>query len=371
MSEEFLPRQSQERFWRELLGVGLIVGLFFMAFDGILCAWVETWAIRDHVLDLQSPTMLHAKIDFMRRHTGFKVALLGDSVILGLSLKEHGDPDWKKHSLGALLSHQLTDALPGKDILVMNLGLNGALPQDLAHLARHLCAAQPDLTIADLGLRAFSADFDKPGQALSRPWLETMTIQDNGDYCEKGNAGSDRFESWCKSTAVNRWKWYALRDTLQGIALAGTPRQWCEACRNRIRKSLTNDPPMSSDLAELVLLMKASRRFANIQMAPEHRQCQGLEELLRSAQEHRWKLLLFYARENPAVRDSLLDPQVYEQHRQELREIIQPFLSAHIRYHEGAEHLTEQYYLDHVHMNAHGNLALLDTLWPEIRALVR
>jgi lysophospholipase L1-like esterase len=350
------PRPAQGRFWRELLAIGVLLGTFFAIFDGALTTWAWNWLAVGQVLDPESPSMLELKLDALRKHQGYRVALLGDSLALGLSLKEHGDPNWQKNGLAAALQRRLEQALPDRDVLVVNLGMNGALPKDLALVAERLAEIKPDLVVCDVGLRAFSADFAADHASLSHAWL--------------GPQRGDALEGQMAQRVAGIWTYYALRDTLQQAVLSGAPKEFAKSAHARFSNWL-KPIPRDTELEELQLLLLAKGRFNSIHLDDAHPQCQGLVDLLQIAGRHRWNFLLFYARENPELRDQLMDPATYQQKREELRRLITPHLDETIRYNEGETGLPAAHYLDHVHVDAQGYAQIMDTIWPDLQVLIQ
>ena len=171
------PRRR--RVGAELFAIALIVFALFAAFDWVVGRWFWAPVVNDQTTEPQSAMMLQLKLDTLARHRGYRVALLGDSVVMGLSLKEHGDPDWQSHTLTSVLQKRLNAEFPHANVLVMNLALNGAVPGDLAAVAEQLRHARPHLVIADIGLRAFSNDFAAPKDTLS-PLVDRISWRPGG-----------------------------------------------------------------------------------------------------------------------------------------------------------------------------------------------
>ena len=68
--------------------------------------------IAAEIVDIQTPAILLAKLDFLRRWPGYKVTVCGDSVVYGHSLGEHGDRQWREHNLCPLLAARLQRECP-------------------------------------------------------------------------------------------------------------------------------------------------------------------------------------------------------------------------------------------------------------------
>ncbi len=387
------PDAIDKRSWsRQMLAV---VGIFVIVALLIEYVAAPRWQRRlidETVLDPQSPTMLYVRLEKLRQHQGLRVAVIGDSVILGRSLQEHGDPQWFEHSLVSALQRRFEQAYPDRDVLVMNLGINGALPCDLAALSRQLAAVKPDIVIADIGLRAFSDDFVKPKNQFSRNWMLSWALLEGEEFfrvppiilenlttfntCPLPRERVDSIELKISDYAVNHSRAYALHNALQQDLLGSAPKPATIALRQRLQKWLTPPPPPSTDDdnpfgADSLLLMQAGNRFSSIKIDPQRPQEAALVELLERARQQNWALLLFYAREDPPQRKQILNDKLYTARRQALRELIAPHLDDRRRYNDGETHLESAYYLDFVHIDAVGNERLADTLWSDVQALVK
>ena len=78
--------------------------------------------------------------------------------------------------------------MPDRPVLVMNLGINGALPQDLLRLSGLVASCRVDLLVMDVGMRAFSSDFAAADAQWSRSWLAHMSYDDAGRFVLADNA---------------------------------------------------------------------------------------------------------------------------------------------------------------------------------------
>src|SRR5258708_16042840 len=196
----------RKRFLRGLLFqiallAGSVVVLFFYVDCLVNYFVIRRGAIND-IVDIQSASVLEAKLGFLKRFHGYKVVLLGDSIIYGAVLYEHGDAAWREHNLANILARRIRKELPDRDVLVMNLGMNGALPGDLEILIRLLDDCNPDLMIVDVSLRSFSEDFAAPSKRLSRPWLAEL---DKRSPASCPTSIADSLEHDLKQMLRQRW----------------------------------------------------------------------------------------------------------------------------------------------------------------------
>ncbi len=368
-------RPSQQRFWRELGAVALIVALVFVVVDFALPGW-ERRLVVDEVADLNSPAALGAKLKYLRDFPGQRIALLGDSVVLGRVLADGGDADWRQKTLAALLTEHVAKQ-SSEPTAIVNLSFNGALPADLAEVGRLLEGVNPHLIVADIGLRAFSADFSAGPQAFTRPWLPRVQWTPDGSVriWPERLTWASRQESRLDSWLARHWRAYRLRELARQTICDGELRRIVEPLRQRLIRAgggslAVQQSTEERENAELDLLMKARSRYQTIALNDEHAQTRGLRQLLATVQSHGWPTLVFFTWESPDVREALLDREPYAARRQELQALIQPYLSERVRFSPGLESLPADRYLDHIHIDAAGYRALVDSLQSDLDALL-
>ncbi len=344
---------------RRLLALGLGVGLLLLLLDLALAAAVRAGGLLDEPIDLQSPTALFARLDHLRRFPGFKVVVLGDSVAYGRCMQEHGDAQWRQHTLSALLEAKFRQAFPDRPVLVMNLGINGALPADLERLAELLRPCAPDLLIFDVGLRSFSADFAE--SVLSRPWLKQIALDAKGGYREENEA--------IRTFLANHWELYRLRDLLQAHLFDGPPRTYLQGLRDRANRAVlgqgTADHSAESE-DDLLLALQISARFQSVSFQPANPQRQALERLLTSLENSAQKTLVFYAKENPARISSILSEEQHRQLSDELQMILRHHASTHVAFLPPVAALEPAHFLDLMHLNHAGHAILAEHVWAEL-----
>jgi len=325
----------------------------------------------EEAVDIQTPATLFAKLDYLRHFDGMRVVLLGDSVVYGGALGEHGDRDWRQRDLSALLRQRLDQAFPGRRVCVMNLGMNGALPADVEQVGRLLRGCPVDLWIMDVGLRSFSSDFCEEGKRLSRPWLADLDIDAHGScYFRDASNWFAEIEARASALALNHCAVYRLRDFLQARAFNLCPADSCRDLRDRANRTLQARAVRNSSDDDLVLLLKARQRLSSISLEPDHPQRQALERLLAGLRERGEKVVVFYARENPDVIDELIDRERYARLSAKLCGLIESGSPENIAFVPGVTAIPPECYLDHVHVDARGYQILVDHLWMRIRPML-
>ena len=348
--------------------VALVVVAGFAAIDVVFSRTAGPRVAGTEVVDIRSPDALAAKLEYLRTFDGYKCALLGDSLIVGQSMRDHGDADWRAHTLNVLLDQRLRERVPGRPVLVMNLGSNGAVPADLEELARIIEPLAPDLIVADIGLRSFSGDFRGPDR-MTQPWLADFPTPAPDRPVVAADPNRHPVDRAIADGLAAHWALYRTRDLQQGLAFDGSPRDAVARWRDAHARREPARPAEDVD-TQVELLFKARSRYAGIDLGPGGEQRQAFERLLRRWAAGRARAVLFYAAENPDVRDELLPPERYAELRRELLDLIRPAISSRLGFHPGATDVPASRYLDHVHVDAGGYRMLADDLWPTIEQVM-
>ena len=304
--------------------------------------------------------MMYAKLDKLRQWRGIRVVVFGDSLVYGYTMGEHGDADWRAHTLSRKLERILQQSYPGQPVKVLNIGLNGAVPADLEQVARLSLATRPHLVVFDTALRSFSEDFAKGSDQFSRPWLQTLKISNVGRYVEEpaqGGLGS-RIEAVLKSAAVNASATVELRDLIQSAVFDGKPREALTRLHSRTNAWLKRGVADSGDdlLNDpvLTLLLQSKHRYESINLDPENPQRQALERTLVVLGEAKQPAVLFYGKENPVLVRQVIAPERYRVLRDEFDALVARHARDTFAYVPPIERLAPRQYLDIVHVNTDG-----------------
>lgn len=289
-----------------------------------------TETVKYDVVDIQTPSVLENKLDVFAGHAGLKIALLGDSVPFGRSMREHGDTAWRAHTLDRVLEHKLRETLPESNVYVANFGMNGALPSDTNSVVRGVIAAGADLIVADVTLRSFSGDFSSPEAAFSRTWLRDFR--------------------WEPHTEWYGWFLYDFREFFQWRLLEGTPSEAAATILQMANNALEGNHA-KEDL--LLTLLKARQRYSTVTLDEHNPQVLALKETMRLSAEAGIPLLLFYATENPALIDQILSSDFRYSLLSELDSLVRTS-AADVAYLGPNNLLQTKHFLDVVHLDAEG-----------------
>lgn len=339
------------------LRIAFVIIIFFVGLDVALRIVLFSWQVIDLPVDIQSPATLSLKLQRLETFDGVKVALLGDSLIYGHAMAEHGDTKWREHDLATLIQKRLQTKSPGMHSLALNLGMNGATVCDVKLALGLVLEALPDLVIMDLTLRSFSEDFNPEKERLTRPWLADMRSTYDWDT-----------GFWTPRFAEHYWMLYRSRNFLQYLILGAPPEIFARQQRDALIKRLTKDKFASMERldANFLLIMQAKKRFESVSLSEDSAQVQCLKDILALLDRKKQSALFFYATENPGVRPSILDQGRYDRLLQRLQEIVDTHAGEHVRFISPVYYAPASRYLDQVHVDAKGYEMLLETLWPYI-----
>ncbi len=320
-----------------------------------------------HVVDIQQPEQLLVKLDYLRRFDGVKIVLLGDSLIYGRTMENHGDAQWRIHELSAVLQRKLRQAAPDKNILVINLGINGALPADMESLAELIVPIGVDIVVFDTHLRPFSGDFELPGQRFCRPWLANISVDNRGRLTLIGEERNwvQRSSDLAIATLTNYWDPYRKRQFLQEQITSGEAFAW----GRRLRDQQSAKAKMATEAQDSpeILLLKLKGRLKTVSLNSDRFQRRAMQKLLDYLSRQKQKTIVFYAAEQPALLRRTISPETYAQKRTQLEEMI--LAVPGILYRGRVESLTTDDYLDYSHLNAAGYEKLADALVDDMRRL--
>ncbi|MCE9548253.1 MAG: hypothetical protein K8T25_22500 [Planctomycetia bacterium] len=355
--------------FRSLLGAVLAVVVILYAASWALGAWVNRHNLTLDVVDIQSPQCLQLKLDALSRSTGFKVVLLGDSVVAGRALEKQGDPAWRQHNLAELLQQRLQTLLPQQHVQVVNLAMDGALPADLESTAAAIARCKPDAVVVDVGLRSFSRDFAGPGEQHSRPWLAQFDDQTLPTATRPAEALATRIDVAVENAGGQIVPLYTYRDFLQRRFLGGPPAEALARLRDRTAAWLGAPQPSAAAEADdpAMLMLKMMHRYASVDLAADNPQAAAFERLLDRLSRESPLVVAFYAQEDRTQIGDVLSLSRYEPLREQLDALIQQHnRTGRFSYLGSIPGLQPSNYLDLTHVNRQGHELMADAIATQI-----
>ena len=346
-------------------GVCLIVVGILFCIDIAFNKWFYKSSLAKTDVVIFSNAILKTKINIIKQHQGLKVVVLGDSLVVGRTMLSIGDENWKEHTLSSILQTRLDTLMPESDALVVNLGLDGSVPADIKSIAQMLIEAAPDIVIFDCGLRSFSADFSTGAKRYSREWLAPKGIA--ASLFNK-QAINEKIETTASDALANNFALFELRDYLQS-ALWGSPLKLkLEDLRDE--HLIQKDNPIDDD-ADLLLLLKAKKRFSSIRFDGKNPQLKALRDTLEIFSANKIKCLLFYASEHKGRLSTIIDEDKFQKLKSAFENSFKDLIKDDIAYCPNYDTMPPERYIDHVHVDKDGYVLILDTLWPYIKKLLK
>lgn len=332
--------------------------LVFCLLDIVIAYVVRKTGLLREVIDIQTPAALYAKLDALRSPQGRRIVFVGDSVVYGRRMEEAGDANWRRHTIPAHVETLLRAKFPAEAVTTLNLAMNGALPADIEQVVRLISPLKPDCIVADVSLRAFSADFVRDESRLSRPWLDTMRLDSRFNLqTHQGRlSGVDALETRLQNFALSNWWLYRMRDFVQWRIFDGEPADAVRRFRSWLDQTMRPKPLKVVDpLDEVLLTLKAKSRYNSISLGVELPQVAALKRTLDRLAADKMCAIFFYAAEDKKQRDDLIEPRRYREQLAELERIFAEYADREIVYIGSTDTIKPEFYLDYGHLNDAGN----------------
>lgn len=346
------------------------LGLLLLISDAFFYRAMISYNVPKKIIDIQTPSTLYCKLDYLNKFQGKKIVLIGDSVIYGRAMLEDGDKEWHEHTISAYLEREFSKHWRDEPVLILNLGMNGALPTDIEQCIKLLKPIKIDILILDITLRSFSNDFSSEETLFSRPWLKQLSFDQNGKY-NYSIVRNDFFsiiENTMQNFLVNNSALYRYRDYLQWLFFNAEPAHAIKSWRDQLNKRLQNLPSIDED--PLILALKAKNRYSSVNFSKDNPQRNAFERLLRSLNERKQKTIVFYAKEDSEKIYNIIDQDQHESLLSDLRTLIESVSSQDILYIPSLVDLSIEHYVDYVHLNKEGYRLLAEGLYSLIAPIL-
>lgn len=226
----------------------LLIGL--LALDGVVSLAISQRFSRPEGQRMPADDLetIALWIDQVKKSSGYKVVVLGDSVIHGQAVANGSE------TLPAYISQELCEHLPNRDVRVFNLGMPGGAPAEVYFMLDALEGAGVDLFIYNINLAWFAREntLDHPAVTRLKGVPHTFDLQSLGIEPEKQD--STPAEEWFSKHVLSHWKPYRYR-ILINYWLFGKPlRVKIEDAKNDPRMLL----PFADERLPETLEMRAS-----------------------------------------------------------------------------------------------------------------
>ena len=341
------------------LGILIAVIAILKVLDfGIQEAVLKSEIMGDPV-DIPSDSALYSKIRYFKDIKSPRIAICGDSAVLGEEMSEYGDSDWREHSMDKLIEDDLKVSQP---VEVVNFGMNGVEVADNKSVIDGVLEGNPQvimigLSIGDFTIRAMK----KESPFYTRRWLQHFRITPDGwvDQAAADNVlGINTAGTQVERTAndfLNRfWFTYRARDFLQSYFLGAPPseavRKFARRLNNQIRGTQKQDAKLNLRQAIEV----ARNDYAHIDLSEDSFEVQSLRKLLSELNQRHQATVVFMLPENPATLDLVIGKNRYKELQSQLKKIIRGYRSENLVTVTDPIQVPADDYDDQVHFNKKG-----------------
>jgi len=328
----------------------LLCATLALGIDRLVGVACRSSGLARQVVDIQHPATLLAKLDELRRFDGRKVVLLGDSLVYGGILEDFGDRLWRQHNLAVAIEAQCRQRWPNENVLLMNLGINGALPCDIEKLAPLVASCKVDCIALDIHLRPFSSDFAAEAQQFARPWLNELSLDS-----QQRPRWQPATEARDLNAAVSAWfvehsEIFRTRHLLQEY-IVHTPE-------SKTYRNWRSPPSVQSendiDLQVMLKLAQLKNRLTSVDLSASHPQVAAFQRTLADLNHRGQPFVVFYAKENPDQVYDVFEKERHDRLYSQLVGMVQRHQNESNRYLPPIDELDGGHFLDFTHLNGEG-----------------
>ena len=351
--------KSNARGLISFLGILVAVVAILKVFDfGIQEAVLKSDIMGDPV-DIPSDSALYSKIRYFKDIKSPRIAICGDSTVLGEEMSEYGDSDWREHSMDKLIENDLKVSQP---VEVVNFGMNGAEVADNASVIDGILQGNPQVIMIGLSIGDFSTmAAKKQSPFYVRQWLQHFRITKDGwvdqaaaDNVLGINTAGTQVEKAANGFFNRFWFTYRARDFLQSYFLGAPPseavRKFARRLNNRIRGTQKQDAKMN--LRQAIEI--ARNEYAHIDLSEDSFEVQSLRKLLSELNQRHQPTVVFMIPENPATLDLVIGKNRYKELQSKLKKVIREYRSENLVTVVDPIAVPPEDYDDQVHFNKKG-----------------
>ena len=354
------------RLWLGAWFTGIVAALaVFTGADVLIRGFANSTRLAAQSIDIQAPDTYLAKLALVHHFPGRAIAVIGDSQIVGHAMAEHGDTNWRQHTLDRALSEKLAANPPTSEYFAVNFGANGLLPADIEVMAGDIANAGAAAIVFNIGLRSFSAAFNKPDTEFARPWLKTLCRDTHPSLprtCD-GAGISGRIQEFL----AQHWRLYQLLGMLEDRFIGGRLR---DALVNLTTEALSG-AGSSEDMDDVLLLMlRARARFASVSFDKSHLQARALARTLLALRRLSIPTVIYYSAENPVQFSEVMDLERAARNRSALLFAVSSYASPQLIVAPPIDMPAEDF-LDYMHVNADGYRIVAAHLFVDLTELLR
>ena len=268
------------------------------------------------------------------------VVLLGDSILGGSALSEHGVADARRKTIPAFLA-----ALEGPNgRFVQSLGADGLLLPDLEAIGREVPRARPEDVLVLLNFRMFSREFQDGPKAASRDFL-VPDLPGGGPRRESAETARTQRLS---ARACEHWVLFRTAMLLRPLWYFPTQRDFFRRLEARLVQE-----SVDRDLQEAALRLKVAPYYQDAWEQPSLAFA-SLDRLLAGLLRSDTRVTVVLTPQNPDFVEAG-SPEVVSNNRRLLRAFLQAREAPALRYLDWSDRYPAGDFLDHCHLGVAGN----------------
>jgi len=304
---------------------------------------------------LTSLPELEDRIGWGLRGQSPPVLLLGDSVLGASALSERGQPRARHRTLPAALAGQRASM----GSRVVSLAADGLVPGDLEALSYVLermvgRSNRPARVVLVVNVRMLASELDRDGQRVSRNFLlPALPPASRAELVPAPAAQGEAIGARLYAGAATVSALFRLSQQLRTLWYYPTPQD----ARQRLVETVFGKPPVG-DVEEAALRMRVEGFYQEVwrEDAPAAHALRRLIPALRRADP---RLLVVFSPQNPSYRTKG-GPELAAANANLLRTIVEG--EAPGAFVDLSAVFGEEFFLDHCHMTAEGNLRLAEEI---------
>ena len=316
--------------------------------EALLGVWSPRYWQQGRHAALVSESLLQDRLRALapqpQRHAERSLLVLGDSVLWGSALREHGVPAWRDKTPGAFVEAGLPEGWR-----LLEFSADGLMPADMEALLERGLALKPQAVVLQWNYRMLAAAAPArpglaPGSPFSRPWLDAQEPSPAWDE----HAGDFLRRHWSALRYSELAAFLLFQPTLKGALERGLDALFPKA----------SDP----DAEEAMLDMKIRPYYEASALAPDAPALEALRRMSARLRQAGIPSLVFLSPQNEVRISGVLNRPAYAANRRLLAAAAKG-----LPYRDWSSRKIEGSFLDHCHLDEAGNRGLAQWILGELK----
>jgi hypothetical protein len=259
--------------------------------------------------------------------------ILGDSVMYGSALREHGVAAWRQESFGQALSQKLQS----RGLQVLELSSDGLFPADMLALLQRYQGSGKAPMVLELNYRMFCPEAGNTATAYSRPFLAPDQVYP--ESAEDRLAGAFLLFRYCRLASHLLWQ----------------PSR-AQVLAAQLGKVLPPAQAADEDAEDALLNMKIQPYYQAPLMDSGHAGLKALKDMALLLKKTGAPVLIFMTPQNRERIADVWDAQAWRRNNALAASL---FKNQGLDYQDWSlRHLNQGHFLDHCHLDEAGNREL-------------